>query len=71
MGTTRAHAGSVLGKLLPLKLIYALQPRGRGVHDLRELELSWLLEDNWAVRKVVESVGGKHVKTYRIYEKRL
>jgi hypothetical protein len=71
MGTTRAHASSVLGKMLPLKLIYALQPRGRGVHDLRELELSWLLEDNWSVRKVVESVGGKHVKTYRVYEKRL
>lgn len=70
MGVTRAHARSVLGKLLPLKLIYALQTRGRA-HDLRELELSWLLEDNWPVRRVVESVGGKHVKTYRVYEKRL
>jgi hypothetical protein len=70
MGVKRSHAGSVLGKLLPLKLIYALQPRGRAI-DLRELELSWLLEDNWPVRRVVESVGGHHVKTYRIYEKRL
>jgi hypothetical protein len=71
MGTMRAHAASMIGKLLPLKLIYALQPRARQHHDLRELELSWLLEDNWPVRKVVESVGGMHVKTYRVYEKRL
>ncbi|HSF95861.1 MAG TPA: N-acetyltransferase [Thermohalobaculum sp.] len=71
MGTTRAQAATMLGKMLPLKLIYALQPRARQHHDLRELELSWLLEDNWSVRKVVENVGGKHVKTYRVYEKRL
>jgi hypothetical protein len=70
MGVTRAHASSVLGKLLPLKLIYALQTRSLA-RGLRELELSWLLEDNWPVRRVVESVGGRHVKTYRVYEKRL
>ncbi|HUS56217.1 MAG TPA: N-acetyltransferase [Thermohalobaculum sp.] len=70
MGVRRAHSGSLLGKSLPLKLIYALQPRGmvRGFH---ELELGWLLEDNWPVRRVVEMVGGRQVKTYRIYEKRL
>ena len=70
MGTKRAHADSLLGKSLPLKLIYALQPRGL-VHDFHELELSWLLEDNMPVRRVVQMMGGTQVKTYRIYEKAL
>lgn len=70
MGTKRAHAQTLLGKSLPLKLIYALQPRGL-VHDFHELELSWLLEDNKPVRRVVQMMGGSQVKTYRIYEKAL
>ena len=61
---------SLLGKILPLKLIYALQDHGLS-RGLEELELSWLLEDNMPVRRVVEMVGGKLVKTYRVYEKRL
>jgi hypothetical protein len=70
MGVRRAHSQSLLGKSLPLKLIYALEPRGL-VHDFYELELGWLLEDNAAVRRVVEMMDGYLVKTYRIYEKRL
>jgi len=70
MGVRSKHSVSLLGKTLPLKLIYALQPRGL-VRGLEELELSWLLEDNMPVRRVVEMVGGQQVKTYRVYEKRL
>jgi hypothetical protein len=70
MGVRRKHSGSLLGKTLPLKLIYALQPRGLA-RGLEELELGWLLEDNMPVRRVVEMVGGRQVKTYRVYEKRL
>lgn len=69
MGVRKDHSGSLLAKTLPLKLIYALQPRGLA-RGLEELELGWLLEDNWPVRRVVEMVGGRQVKTYRIYEKR-
>jgi len=35
------------------------------------VELSWLLEDNWPMRNLAESLGGEHTKTYRLYEKRL
>jgi hypothetical protein len=70
MGVRKEHSGSLLGKILPLKLIYALQDHGLS-RGLEELELSWLLEDNMPVRRVVEMVGGKLVKTYRVYEKRL
>ncbi len=70
MGVKRDHARSLVGKTLPLRLIYALEDRAleRGIE---ELELSWLLEENRNVRRVVEGVGGELVKTYRVYEKRL
>ena len=32
-------------------------------------ELSWILEDNFPVRKLIETFGGIPYKTYRIYEK--
>jgi hypothetical protein len=70
MGVRQAHAKSLLGKTLPLKLIYALEARSLA-RGIEELELGWLLEDNWPVRRVVESVGGRLAKTYRIYEKPL
>lgn len=70
MGVRPAEVGSVLRKMLPIRLIYALRQRGLG-RNLRELELSWQLEENWPARKMVEMLGGRLVKTYRIYEKRL
>ncbi|MHA1528908.1 MAG: dATP pyrophosphohydrolase [Alphaproteobacteria bacterium] len=70
MGVRPAEAGSVLRKTLPIRLIYALRQRGLG-RNLRELELSWQLEDNWPARKMVEMLGARLVKTYRVYEKRL
>ena len=34
-------------------------------------ELSWTLEDNYVINRMVEAVGAKRYKTYRIYEKQL
>jgi hypothetical protein len=34
-------------------------------------ELSWVLEENRSVRSVIESIGARLGKTYRIYEKAL
>lgn len=70
MGVKYEFAETVIGKMLPLKLIYALEERvhARGID---EIELSWLLEDNWPIRRVIESLGGWHSKTYRVYEKQL
>jgi len=70
MGVRPVEGGSVLRKTLPIRLIYALRQRGLG-RNLRELELSWQLEDNWPARKMVEMLGAQLVKTYRVYEKRL
>jgi hypothetical protein len=70
MGVRKAQQSSLLGKTLPLKLIYALEPRCV-VLRIREFEMSWLLEDNWPMRRMTEKVGGRLVKTYRVYERRL
>jgi hypothetical protein len=37
----------------------------------RRGELSWTLEDNEAVNAGIEAAGGRHYKTYRLYEKRI
>jgi len=34
-------------------------------------ECSWILEDNWDMRRGIERVGGQVYKTYRVYEKAL
>lgn len=34
-------------------------------------ECSWILEDNWEMRRGLERIGGQVYKTYRVYEKRL
>ena len=70
MGVRREVAGTILGKNLPLRLIYALEPAVHA-HGIREIELSWLLEDNWPMRRLVEAIGCEHYKTWRIYCKDL
>ncbi len=37
----------------------------------RRVEFSWILEDNIAVQRLVEMIGGNLYKKYRIFEKRL
>ena len=41
---------------------------GIGV-GVTESEASWILEDNVMMCRIIESIGGKVYKTYRIYEK--
>ncbi|MGA7934290.1 MAG: hypothetical protein WCA35_12145 [Kovacikia sp.] len=59
-------------KMVPLALIY-LGMRG-GIQKgkpYKRAELSWVYEDNFPSRKLIEASGGKIYKTYRIYEKAL
>jgi GNAT superfamily N-acetyltransferase len=37
----------------------------------RNIEASWILEDNTAVQRLIQLFGGKPYKTYRIYERKL
>ncbi len=70
MGMSPDLGDGIAAKILPLMLIYSPEPRvmERGIEDL---EFSWILEDNKSVRSMIEMIGGKIVKTYRLYEKSL
>lgn len=35
----------------------------------RRIEFSWILEDNYPIQNIIEMIGGRRYKTYRIYEK--
>jgi len=45
--------------------------RGVKKGGYKRVEFSWILEDNIPTQRLVEMIGGRHYKTFRIYEKRL
>mgnify|MGYP002776996109 CR=1 FL=1 len=59
-------------KMVPLGLIYLGMMGGiKKGKPYKRAELSWVYEDNFPSRKLIEASGGKIYKTYRIYEKEL
>ena len=70
MGVLRQYHGTLLGAALAYRVIGDLQAAvvGRGV---KTLELSWILEDNTGMRDILENIGGKEYKTYRLYARKL
>jgi GNAT superfamily N-acetyltransferase len=70
MGILPRYQGGVLGGLIAFHIIDRLRSgaRSRGVE---RVELSWILEDNWPMRRVIESLGAVPYKTYRLYRKAL
>ncbi|MBW4637258.1 MAG: hypothetical protein KME05_03305 [Gloeocapsa sp. UFS-A4-WI-NPMV-4B04] len=59
-------------KMVPLGLIYlGMQGGIQKGKPYKSAELSWVYEDNYPSRKLIEASGGKIYKTYRIYEKAL
>ncbi|HEY9727573.1 MAG TPA: hypothetical protein V6D50_14075 [Chroococcales cyanobacterium] len=59
-------------KMVPLALIYlGMQGGIQKGKPYKRAELSWVYEDNFPSRKLIEASGGKIYKTYRIYEKSL
>jgi hypothetical protein len=70
MGIRRQYHDSLLGAMLAYSVITALQEPAvkRGI---KQVELSWILEDNKGMRNIIEDIGGSVYKTYRIYTKDL
>ena len=59
-------------KMVPLALIYlGMQGGIQKGKPYKRAELSWVYEDNFPSRKLIEASGGKIYKTYRIYAKTL
>ena len=70
MGIRRAAQQGIIGKLLPFLLMDAVRRDAAGM-GFERVELSWILEDNWPMRHINESLGGVAYKTYRVYERAL
>ena len=59
-------------KLVSLGVVYlGMQGGSRKGKPYQKAELSWVWEDNFSSRKIIEATGAKVYKTYRIYEKAL
>ncbi|MEX2298351.1 MAG: dATP pyrophosphohydrolase [Dongiaceae bacterium] len=69
-GLRQRYHRSPYGAAVIFMLFDALRQSGvaRGISSA---ELSWILEDNWAIRSIIERIGGRPYKTYRVFEKTL
>ncbi len=70
LGVRRDHQGTVLGAAVALYIIDTLRTECQRL-GVERGELSWILENNIAIRRIIEIVGGVPYKTYRLYEKSL
>jgi hypothetical protein len=70
MGIKRKYANALLGSLMAFLIMDALRRNARRL-GFREVELSWILEDNLPMRRINEALGGRPYKTYRVYQKDL
>ena len=70
MGVRKEFQDSALGAALALSVIRATR-NFNVANGVTDAELSWILAGNKRVRHVIEMVGGKAYKTYRLYEKPL
>lgn len=70
MGVRRKFHDTRLGPGLAFLVIDAVRHHlaARGV---REVEMSWVLEDNAGMRDIADSIGGRAYKRYRVYERQL
>jgi hypothetical protein len=69
-GLRKRYHRSPYGAAVIFMLLDAL--RRQGVQRrITGAELSWILEDNWPIRSIIERIGGRPYKTYRVYEKTL
>lgn len=70
MGVRRRLHNTRLGPGLALSVVQAL--RAPGLREgLTDVEMSWILEDNEAMKNIIETLGGHVTKRYRVYEKAL
>lgn len=70
MGVRKQFQNTPLGMALAYMVIHA--PRQAVLNrGIQEVELSWILEDNKAMRNILDSIGSHQYKRYRIYGKEL
>ncbi|SOD40621.1 N-acetyltransferase [Nitrosovibrio sp. Nv4] len=70
MGVRKQFHNTPLGMALAFMVIDAPRKLGRAM-GVQAVELSWILEDNKAMRAILASLGCREYKRYRIYGKTL
>jgi hypothetical protein len=70
MGVKRKFAHEFRGQLLPFLLIDRMRTEALKA-GIKEVEMSWILEDNKPMRAIIEAAGSDRYKTYRVYQKAL
>lgn len=70
MGVRKPFQSSPMGAAMAYGMIEAVRGPGRR-KGVQEVELSWILEDNKRMCHILESLGAKPYKVYRVYEKAL
>ncbi len=70
MGVAKQFQGTPLGAALGIAAIDAVRSF-HAANGTREAELSWILEDNMAIRGIIEGLNAKPYKKYRVYERAL
>jgi hypothetical protein len=70
MGVRREFQNSRLGAALAFRVIDAVR-WGLVSKGIRNVEMSWILEDNAGMRNIIETISGRLTKRYRVYEKSL
>jgi len=70
MGVKKELQNTPPGAALAFLLINAVKA-AVGDRGIEEVEMSWILEDNRGMHSILESIGGRLYKTYRIYQKEL
>lgn len=70
MGVRRKYQRTRLGPGLAFAVIHAVR-NASVARGIRSVEMSWILENNAGMRNIIETIGGRVSKRYRMYEKDL
>ena len=70
MGVRRKFHHTRFGPGLALSVVEALREPGKA-KGITEVEMSWILENNDAMKNIIDILGGRQSKRYRLYEKSL
>jgi hypothetical protein len=70
LGVRRSFSAGLSGGLAPFLIIDSMH-KGARTKGIKSIELSWILEDNRPMRRIIEELGAVAYKTCRVYEKNL
>lgn len=70
MGVRKKFHGTIVGSAL-VQLLFKSLHVGLVEQGFERLEMSWILEENLPMRRLLDDLGGSPYRTYRIFEKSL